>query len=286
MKTRFEKNKKIWQKINREEHQKKLKKFVKITSIIFITIFSILFYGMFIGTKVTSINEYKITNNLIPNSFHGINVVHISDILYDSLKSKDLTILKNKINNLEADILIFTGDIKKNNYNLSKKDINTLENFFKNLNAKIIKYAVVGDNDDESFSLIMENSNFKVLNNYQDILYYEDNTPINIIGIDSNNINLENIKNDKYYSICIFHNPDKIDNILKSVNCNLALAGDNLGGEIKFPFIGGILTEHKYNNNYYKFNQTEFYISNGLGNNHKIRLFNHPSINLYRLTNY
>ena len=29
------------------------------------------------------------------------------------------------------------------------------------------------------------------------------------------------------------HNPDYIDNILEKVNCNLALAGDNLGGEIK-----------------------------------------------------
>lgn len=284
MKTRFEKNKKIWKKINREEHQKKLKKFIKITSIIFITIFSILFYGMFIGAKVTVINEIKITNSLVPDSFHGINIVHISDLLHNSLKDKDLNNLKNKINNLEADIIIFTGDIKKNNYKLTKDDIKLLENFFKNINAKIIKYAIIGDNDDEIFSLIMENSNFKILNNYQDILYYKDNNPINIIGIDSNNINLENIKNSNYYSICILHNPDKIDNILKSINCNLALAGDNLGGEIKIPFGSGIFTEHKYKNSYYKLNQTEFYISNGLGNNHKIRLFNHPSINLYRLT--
>lgn len=286
MKTRFEKNKKIWQKINREEQQKKLKKFIKITSIIFIITFSILFYGMFIGAKVLKINEYKVTNNLIPNSFHGINVVHISDLLYNSFKSKELTKLKNKINNLEADILIFSGDIKQNNYTLTKKEITTLEKFFKDLNANIIKYAVVGNNDDDTFSIIMENSNFKVLNNYQDILYYKDTKPINIIGFDTSNINFQNINNNENYSICILHNPDEIDNILKNVNCNLALAGDNLGGEIKIPFIGGIFTEHKYKNSYYKLNQTEFYISNGLGNNHKIRLFNHPSINLYRLTNY
>ena len=33
----------------------------------------------------------------------------------------------------------------------------------------------------------------------------------------------------------------------------------------------------------YNIDQTDFYISNGLGNNYNIRLFNHPSINLFRL---
>lgn len=80
------------------------------------------------------------------------------------------------------------------------------------------------------------------------------------------------------------HNPDKIDNI-DITNCNLILAGDNLGGEIKL-FNKTLLDDHKYNNSYYKIDNTEIYISNGLGNNHKIRLFNHPSINLYRLTSY
>ncbi|MBQ8472466.1 MAG: metallophosphoesterase [Bacilli bacterium] len=286
MKTRQEKNKKIRQKITREDRNKKIKKIVKVVSIILIVVTSIITYGMFIGAKIININEYKITNNQIPNSFHGVKVVHISDLLFNSLSSKDLNSLEKKINKLEPDILIFTGDIKRHDYELSKEDLDLLNNFFKKLNSSIKKYAVFGDNDNETFKTIMENSNFEVLTNQVSLLYNKDTTPIQIIGFDTNNLNLELATNNNYYSICIMHNPDYIDNILEKVNCNLALAGDNLGGEIKIPFSKGILNHNKYMMDYYKINNTEFYISNGLGNNYNIRLFNHPSINLYRLTKY
>ena len=286
MKTRQEKNKKIRKEITREEHQKKIRIIVKIISIILITIFSFLSYGMFIGAKVTYVKEYKVTNSKVPSSFHGIKIVHLSDILYDSLNSKDLSKIEKKVNNLEADILVFTGDIKKKDYELKKEDITLLENFFKSLNSSIKKYAVIGDNDNETFKVIMENSNFEIISNKHQVLYYKENEPINIVGIDSSDINLSNITLDNNYSICIIHNPDKIDEVLKSINCDLSLAGDNLGGEIKIPFYKGILTNNKYYKDYYELNNTELYISNGLGSNNNIRLFNHPSISLYRLTKY
>ena len=74
---------------------------------------------------------------------------------------------------------------------------------------------------------------------------------------------------------------------MKSNTCNLALAGDTLGGEIRIPFTSiSIFDNHKYNKDYYKLKNTELYINNGLGNNSNIRLFNRPSISLYRLTKY
>ena len=48
-----------------------------------------------------------------------------------------------------------------------------------------------------------------------------------------------------------------------------------------------MLFNYKYTNSYYDINNTKFYISNGLGTeNISFRLFNKPSINLYRLSNY
>ena len=42
----------------------------------------------------------------------------------------------------------------------------------------------------------------------------------------------------------------------------------------------------KYYRPYYKVNNTDIYISNGIGlNNLNFRLFNHPSINFYRINN-
>ena len=68
---------------------------------------------------------------------------------------------------------------------------------------------------------------------------------------------------------------------------NLILAGQNVGGIVRIPLIGGIILpkdNYLYGNSYYKKKNTNLYISNGLGNqNTNFRLFNKPSFNFYRL---
>ena len=102
MRTRQEKNKKIQDEITKEKHQKRMKKIVKVISIILIISLTILSYGMFIGSRYTFVNEHKITDKKIPNSFHGLKIVQISDLLYPSLKSNDLDKLIQKINELKG----------------------------------------------------------------------------------------------------------------------------------------------------------------------------------------
>ena len=282
--TRTEKNKKIQEKIIKEENIKKFKKISKLLGTILGGILFILCLGMFVGAKVVVVKEYRVIDETIPSSFHGIKIAHISDLLYNSLTEKDLNRIEKQINELEPDIVVFTGDIKRKELKLTKEDISILETFFSKINASLKKYAVLGDLDDESFSFIMENSNFIILNNQIDNLYFKDITPIDIIGFDTTNLVFEDIKAE-HYSICLLHNPDEINSILEQVNCNLALAGDTRGGEIKI-FGQPVLDDHKYSKEYYKINDTEFYISNGLGNESNIRFFNHPSISLYRLVRY
>ena len=282
--TRTEKNKKIQDKIIKEENKKRFIKISKLLGIMLSIILIILCIGMFIGAKIVIVKEYRIEKNNIPSSFHGIKIVQISDLLYNSFNKKDLEKLEKQINEIEPDILIFTGDIKRKDIKLTKEDIEILENFFKNINSSIKKYAINGDLDDDSFNLIIENSNFILLNNEIDSVFYKDPTPIDIIGFNTNNLDFEKIKSERF-SICLLHNPDEIDTILEHVNCNIAFSGDTLGGEIKL-FGEPVLDNHKYKNNYYKIKDTDFYISNGIGNESNIRFFNHPSISLYRLVTY
>ena len=82
------------------------------------------------------------------------------------------------------------------------------------------------------------------------------------------------------------HEPDYVDNI--DVNgFNLILAGHSLGG-IYIPIKGLINLPDgatKYTNGHYKINETDLYVSNGLGtDNIKFRIMNRPSINFYRIT--
>lgn len=283
MKTRQEKNKKIQDEITKEKHQERMKKIVKVISIILIISLTILSYGMFIGSKYTFINEHKITDKKIPNSFHGLKIVQISDLLYPSLKSNDLDKLTKKINELKPDILVFTGNIKRNHYELTKKDITTLNKFFNFLNSNIKKYAIYGNNDDDNLKLIFENTNFLILDNQEDIIYNGENESIKIIGFKAKKLDFSNITESNDYTICLLSNPDKITKVNNT--CQVVFSGETLGGEIKLPFTKG-LDNHTYYKNYYLINQTKLYINNGLGNNYNLRLFNHPSINFYRLTNY
>lgn len=283
MRTRQEKNKKIQDEITKEKHQKRMKKIVKVISIILIISLTILSYGMFIGSRYTFVNEHKITDKKIPNSFHGLKIVQISDLLYPSLKSNDLDKLTKKINELKPDILVFTGNIKRNNYELTKKDITTLNKFFNSLNSNIKKYAIYGNNDNDNLKLIFENTNFLILDNQEDIIYNGENESIKIIGFNAKKLDFSNITESNDYTICLLSNPDKITKVNNT--CQVVFSGETLGGEIKLPFTKG-LDNHTYYKNYYLINQTKLYINNGLGNNYNLRLFNHPSINFYRLTNY
>ncbi|MCI5702173.1 MAG: hypothetical protein MR266_05345 [Erysipelotrichaceae bacterium] len=280
MKSRLEKNKKKINEIDKEKRQKKAKIIIKITSIILVSIFSLLCFSMFIGAKYLVVKEVKITNDKLPNSFHGLKMVQFSDLLYPSFNEKDLDNLKNKINELKPDIIVFTGNIKRIDYELTKNDISILSKFFNSLESSMNKYAVYGTND-KNFLDILENS-FIILDNKESIIYNKEIENIKIIGFNSNNVDTSKISDGSNYNICLINNPDNINKI-KDV-CDLTLAGNTLGGEIKIPFYKGLLTNNKYYKEYYK--GYNMYISNGIGNNYKVRLFNQPSISLYRLNKY
>jgi len=120
----------------------------------------------------------------------------------------------------------------------------------------------------------------------------EHNDKITIYGLGSslnNDFNLEKIIFDENtYSIILTHEPDTINDLkLKFNNTNLILSGHSLNGSINLPIIKKLLLPNgskNYYKPYYQLDNTNIYISNGIGvNNINFRLFNTPSFNLYRL---
>ena len=282
MVTRLEKNKKIQKKINQEKninYGRNILKIVLLLGFMFIIVFLHLKY---FGTNFIKTHEYMIKDS-IPNSFNGIKILHFSDLLYGStINEKDLNYLEKEFQRIKPDLVVFTGDIIIKDYNLKKEELSKLKEFFKNIPYNIGKYAVKGDNDNNTFDLIMNDSNFTILDNEYKLVYYEENNPIAIIGLNSNNINLNNIKDiNNYYKITLIHNFDYYN---QNIASNIVLAGHNLNGEIYIPYYKGLLGNNKYNGKYYEINNTKIFISNGLGTTKGMRLFNHPSINVYRLS--
>lgn len=258
---------------------------------IYITFILIFLYSMYIGTTNIKINEYNVANTKITIDNHGLKIVHISDIHYNSkIKEKEMEELVEKINLTKPDIVVFTGDLLKTNDNTESLILS-----LQNINADFGKYYITGNNDNDETNEILKKANFTNLNNDFKIIYTSQ-IPIIISGIPTYNHqynitqsfdNYITENNENLYSILITHEPDIIANININ-NYDLILAGHSLHGQIKLPITNSIYTPlgaKIYKEGYYKINNTDFYISNGIGNpDLDIRLFNKPSFNLYRLT--
>lgn len=256
----------------------------------------IIIYSRYIATTGIQIKEYSIINNKIPESFKGFKVVHFSDLKYGSTTDqKYLKKLVNKINELNPDIIIFTGDLISSNYKLTDNDKKSIIENLNKLDPKIDIYSIRGDNDiNETYNSIITQTKIIEINNLNKLIYYKGDTPIMLIGLDDSingNQSLDmafNYEENNYYKILITHEPDTYEKI-KDKNIDLFLAGHSLNGQVRLPFIGSIYTPtgaKKYYDSKYKIDNTEIYISNGLGTS-KIpyRLNNRPSINLYRFYN-
>lgn len=272
----------------------KLKKKWKIIFLVILIIATLFILLRYIGNMGIKVKEYKIINNNIGN-FYGLKIVHVTDLHYGMTKEKKLKKLVKEINLTKPDIVLFTGDLVDKNTEYNKEIDNILIENLKNINAYYGKYYINGDEDllYKTFDTIMSNSNFISLDDTYEVIYNEKNETIFLSGISpdkslTNEIK-ENINLNTYnYKILLTHYPDSVTSVLK-YNFDLIASGHSLNGQVRLPFIGSVYTKEnsrKYYNSYYKIDNTNFYISSGIGNSTiNIRLNNPPSFNLYRIVN-
>lgn len=276
----------------------KLRLWVKIVLVFSCFFILITLYSRYIGTSGFIVKEYPIINSRIPSNFYGLKIIQISDIHYNIIiNKKELKNIVDEINLLKPDIVILNGDLFDKDITYTKTDYKDITNLLNKIDCNISKYAIKGDNDlnNKNWEKVINDSNFTNLNNTYDLIYFNSLEPILITGISSNSDIKKTIKSinegktEKYnYSILVLHEPDYIEKIDYS-NYNLILAGHSLNGQIKLPFIGGIVRfkgAKKYYDEYYKLDNTDLYITSGIGTNKfKFRLNNNPSFNLFRLRN-
>ena len=235
-------------------------------------------YALFLSPNILIVNEYFIKSESLPEGFDNAKITHFSDLHYTPSNEKQLKKLANTINEQNPDIVVFTGDLTKEK--LSKKYQQTLLDNLSNITAKIGKYAILGDEDSNDSKDILSQSGFVLLNDSMELIFNNDIEPITIY---SGNVEDKLLDN---YSIYLSHKPDDVDK-LTSKKPNLILAGHSLGGQIRIPYWGALIKTNgskKYTNNHYELGESQMYISFGIGcGDLGIRVFNEPSINVYRL---
>lgn len=294
------------------ENKSHLKKILWGIGIFILIISGIILYARFIGTSGLYVKEYKVTNSSIPDSFYGTKIVQISDIHYGrTIKKQELQNMVDKVNQLKPDIIVLTGDLIDKDTLLTDKMATVISDILKQLNATIGKYAITGNHDYkfDKWATIISDSGFMNLNDRYDIIYNNSTKPIFLGGLSTNTYQKEKtleekikVMNDYFatrteenqnsfpdYKILIMHEPDYVEEV-NPENYDLILAGHSHDGQVKLPGIGAVILPNgakKYHKNYYNLNGTDFYISSGIGTSrYNFRLFNRPSINLYRLVDH
>lgn len=277
-----------------------MKKIIRFFFFVLLLFLLTLIYGRYVGTEGLVTKEYQIKTT-IDESFNGLKIVHFSDLHYlrvtDKKKLKDIT---KEINLLNPDIVFFTGDLIDKDFKLKNKEKNNLIRELKNIKAKYGKYAIIGNHDyikdEELFKEIYSSSDFILLQNSYDIIYGGNNDKLFIGGLDTYSFNKADISktmeyftnnDDISYKIILCHEPDYIDTITKNYNVDLVLSGHSHNGQINIPYIKNIFLpkgSKKYYENHYKIDNTNLYISSGIGVSRvNLRIFNKPSINFYRI---
>lgn len=278
--------------------------FIIFLVLILFVFVGILFYSHFIAVKKLHIKEYRIVNENL-KVIHGYKIAHFSDIHFGkTTNSDDLKKMVSKINLMKPDLLIFTGDLIDKDTTITEDVKEQIESILKTIDKKILKYCIKGEDDLNfaSYDFIMENAGFISLDDTYKTLYINKDAYFLLAGLKSTNdvVSIEgrleeinkfiaSLEEKPIYSIFIMHEPDFVE-MIDTDFYDLVLAGHSHGGQVKMPFIGGIVYPKyakKNHQDYTKIGKSHFYITSGIGTTtYGFRLFNPPSFNLYRLVSY
>ena len=137
-----------------------MKKFIIILIIIILIVVLGLLYSRFIATRGLKVKEYKVVNNKITDSYHGLKIVHLTDIHYGStIFEKQLNNIVDEVNKLNPDIVVMTGDLLDERLSYDK-DI--IIKCLSKIEAKLGKYAISGNHDIplDDYNYIVNESGF------------------------------------------------------------------------------------------------------------------------------
>jgi len=274
-----------------------MRKFLKSVFVLGLIIVAILVYSAFIEPNLLIVKNYSLISDKIQRE--PIRVVQFTDThLGDFFSLKQLQRVVDKINEQDADLVFFTGDLIDDAEHY-QEDLEEVAAILNQINAKYGKYAVYGNRDygggaERFYEDLMAQGGFSTLVNDQ--LQIEINgTMVHIMGADDALIGYYEIEStvvgihESNLNLLMIHEPDLIEDFAK-YPIDLALSGHSHGGQVYIPFYGPIFKTalaEIYVRGFYDPGtdfETILYVNTGLGNTKApFRLFNIPYIAVFDL---
>nr|WP_295973150.1 metallophosphoesterase [uncultured Bacillus sp.] len=258
------------------------------------------YYAREIEPKLLEIKRLTVTHSLIPRSFDQFKIVQFSDThLGFQYTIEQLEKLVERINQLEPDIVFFTGDLmdQPNKY----LDHDKIAPILQNIQPLYGKFAVYGNHDHGGYGTdiyrkIMENCDFILLQNEFRKIQLPDGSSIHISGLDDALLGKPDLGQAvarlpaDTFNILLSHEPDIADQA-SGYHVHLQLSGHSHGGQVKIPFAGALYTPpysdiyHEGLYEIYDASQFFLYVNRGLGTTRlPFRFLSRPELTLFTLT--
>ncbi|MES5894093.1 metallophosphoesterase [Bacillus cereus group sp. RP43] len=258
---------------------------------------------LYLQNNLISITEVKITSSKIPSSFKGYKILQISD-LHNKKFGDNQDVLIKKVKNSNPDIIVITGDLIDSKSYDAEISLQVIRKLVKEYPI----YFVTGNHEKwsgkyNSLEKELKKHHVTVLRN-EHVSIRKGEQEINLLGIDDPEFVIGNrtegdIVKDEIikakiemqpdrYNVLLSHRPEFIEEYADE-QIDLVLSGHAHGGQVRLPFIGGLVAPNqgvlpKYTAGLYEKQNTSMIVSRGLGNSIiPQRIFNRPEIVVVQL---
>jgi uncharacterized protein len=270
--------------------------------------FAVLIFGVFFiyyQNNSIGVTNIHLEFEKLPQGFDGLKIVQLSD-LHNKMFGNDQYKLVSKINKEEPDIIVITGDI----VDIKKYKEQPALTLIDEISSIAPIYYVTGNHELSSwrFSSLekeLHERGVRILRNSKDI-FEKNGNKIEIIGVDDPVAKTNQQYNDQgksmsdelqkalieseqqNFKILLSHRPEFISTYAK-YNIDLIFSGHAHGGQIRLPFIGGLIAPNqgflpKYTSGRYNEGNSVMVVNRGLGNSIITqRIFNRPEIIVAKL---
>ncbi|PGS02577.1 metallophosphoesterase [Bacillus pseudomycoides] len=260
----------------------------------------------YLQNNLISVSKISITSSKIPSNFKGFKIVQLSD-LHSKKFGENQEVLIEKVKSLNPDIIAITGDLIDSKRYDAEASLKVVKELVKHYPV----YFVTGNHElwsgrYDSLEKELKRYNVTVLRNEHERIQKE-GQEICLLGIDDpaftaknndENEEMSTVKNEivkaknevdqDEYKVLLSHRPELLQ-VYAEQQIDLVLTGHAHGGQVRLPFIGGLVVPNqgilpKYTAGSYKEQGTSMIVSRGLGNSIiPQRIFNRPEIVVVQL---
>jgi len=256
-----------------------------LTLILFIIAFT------YYSNNAIEVTEYTLTDPKWPESLDGYRIVHLSDLHNKSFGKNQKYLLK-KVKDLNPDLILMTGDLidrrrydKEPAIDLMKGCVGIAPTAYVTGNHEVMHGSA------NSLMAELRSLNVIVLNNEALNISTSDGS-FTLTGIADREAfmsqseyeaELKRLSDDSSVNILLSHRPEQFETYVR-FGYNLAFSGHSHGGQIRLPFLGGLVAPAqgwlpKYDGGQFEERNTTMIVSRGLGNSiMPLRIFNQPDI--------